>query len=164
VHLITFFTPDYTIAGFKTIPSRYTWYSFRVRNRMDNISSWTCKARFIPYSPLLNISGSTMGTIRALWQMLANLYKTRHLKIFRVTQWISILRNDCLQIFIYFNDLINVNFKLLFMLNNYIVIVYIVKNIGFVENFRWLRNEQSDACRFLRASASGAICVSFYEY
>jgi len=74
VHFIAFFIPGNTIAGFKTIPSRYTWYSFRARNRMDSISSWTCKARSIPYSPLLSISGSTMGTIRALWQMLANLY------------------------------------------------------------------------------------------
>lgn len=44
---------------------------------MDSIFSWTRSAWSIPYSPLLNISGSTMGTIRALWQMLANLNKTK---------------------------------------------------------------------------------------
>lgn len=77
VHLVGL--PDNTIAGFKIIPSRYTWCSFNVRNKMDNISSWTRRAWFISYSPLCNISGSTMGTIRALWQMLANLDKNNEL-------------------------------------------------------------------------------------
>lgn len=81
VHLAEFWILDNTIAGFKIIPSRYTWCSFKVRNRMDSIFSWTFSVWFISYSLLLNISGSTMGTIRALWQMLANLNKTRYSKI-----------------------------------------------------------------------------------
>lgn len=79
MHLVGFWILDNTIAGFKTIPSRYTWCSFNVRNRVDSISSWTRRARSISYSPLFNISGSTMGTIRALWQMLANLNKNKEL-------------------------------------------------------------------------------------